>query len=163
VYCNHKINYIPESSSKLPLDFVLALLNSSISDWFFRLQSTNAAVSHYQVLELPTPTIGCHSVTSRDSECGADSNQYADIAERLCTAMTEPGVLPAWVMQQVANLSRKFQKIEWLRVLKARSERSHLAPDSQHIQDAIDRVLFHYFGLSVQDATYINTRLREML
>ncbi|MBV8360171.1 MAG: Eco57I restriction-modification methylase domain-containing protein, partial [Deltaproteobacteria bacterium] len=30
VYCNHKRNYIPESASKLPLDFVLALLNSSI-------------------------------------------------------------------------------------------------------------------------------------
>jgi hypothetical protein len=77
--------------------------------------------------------------------------------------MTEPGVLPAWVMQEIANFSREIQRIESLRVLRARSERSRLAPDSQHIQDAIDRVLFHYFGLNVQDANYINTRLREML
>jgi len=48
LFCNHKINYIPEGTSELPLDFVLALLNSKLSDWFFRLTSTNAAVSHYQ-------------------------------------------------------------------------------------------------------------------
>ena len=163
VYCNHKINYIPETTSKLPLDFVLALLNSSISDWFFRLQSTNAAVSHYQVLELPAPTIGCDDATPRDRQYAVDSKKYADIAERLCAAMTEPGVVPAWVMQEIANFSRAIQKIESLRVLQARSERSRLAPDSQRIQDAIDQVLFHYLGLAVEDATYIHTRLTEML
>ena len=34
---------------------MVALLNSTISDWIFRLTSTNAAVSHYQVGNLPCP------------------------------------------------------------------------------------------------------------
>ena len=163
VYCNHKINYIPDSGSKLPLDFVLALLNSAISDWFFRLQSSNAAVSHYQVLELPAPTIDYDNEPPRNCEYSTDSKQYAAIAGRLCVAMTERGVMPPWVMQHVANFSREIQKVESQRVLKARSERSRLAPESQCIQDAIDRVLFRYFGLTAEDGAYIHTRLMEML
>jgi hypothetical protein len=163
VYCNHKINYIPESASALPLDFVLALLNSSISDWFFRLQSSNAAVSHYQVLDLPAPTIDYGAATPAEGQRAGEPKHYAEIAERLCASIREPGVLPAWLMQKIARLSRDIQRIESRRALKARSERSALAPDSQHIQDAIDRVLFHYFGLAREDSTYIQTRLVEML
>ncbi|MEI9476158.1 MAG: hypothetical protein WCO26_06250 [Deltaproteobacteria bacterium] len=44
-----------------------------------------------------------------------------------------------------------------------RSERSHLAPESQSIQDAIDAVLFKCYGLSDDDARYISKRLEEML
>lgn len=54
-FCNHKINYLPEHTSRLPLEFVLGLLNSNLIDWYFRLGSTNAAVSHYQVGNLPCP------------------------------------------------------------------------------------------------------------
>ena len=54
-FCNHKINYFPEPEAKLPLEFVLGLLNSKLADWYFRLGSTNAAVSHYQLYNLPVP------------------------------------------------------------------------------------------------------------
>jgi hypothetical protein len=54
-FCNHKINYIPRSASSLSLDVVLVLLNSTLLDWFFRLVSSSAAVSHYQVMNLPVP------------------------------------------------------------------------------------------------------------
>ena len=52
-FCNHKINYFPKEESSIALDLLLALLNSKISDWYFRLISTNAAVSHYQLYALP--------------------------------------------------------------------------------------------------------------
>ncbi len=54
-FCNHKINYVPAHKCLLPLKFVAALLNSDLIDWYFRLGSTNAAVSHYQLLNLPCP------------------------------------------------------------------------------------------------------------
>lgn len=54
-FCNHKINYIPQGDSTLDLDFLLALLNSAVHDWFFRLTSANAAVSHFQIYLLPVP------------------------------------------------------------------------------------------------------------
>jgi hypothetical protein len=163
VYCNHKINYIPEGASKLSLDFVLALLNSSISDWFFRLQSTNAAVSHYQVLELPLPTI--QDDDNRTCSCNSrvGSKRSPAVAEQLCAAIAEPGVMATWIVEEIAGLSREIQKIESQRVLKMRSERSRLASDSQTIQDSIDRVLFHSLGLGAEDGRYIQERLREML
>jgi hypothetical protein len=46
---------------------------------------------------------------------------------------------------------------------QSRSERSRLAPESQPIQDAIDAVLFRCYGLSEDDARYVEARLTEML
>jgi hypothetical protein len=45
------------------------------------------------------------------------------------------------VVDALAEISRRIQKIETKRVLKNCSERSSLAPESQPIQDAIDAVL----------------------
>ncbi len=60
-------------------------------------------------------------------------------------------------------MSRQIQSIEAKRVLKARGDRSHLAPASQPIQDAIDVVLFRCYGVPDDDAEYIRHRLKEML
>lgn len=56
-FCNHKINYLTEGDSDVDLDLLLAILNSAVTDWFFRLSSTNAAVSHYQIKLLPIPPL----------------------------------------------------------------------------------------------------------
>lgn len=58
---------------------------------------------------------------------------------------------------------RHIQNIERRRVLKNRSERSQLTAEAQPIQDAIDAVLFRCYGLSRQEANYIERRLKEML
>ncbi len=71
--------------------------------------------------------------------------------------------MPNTVAEALAEMSRRIQQIEAKRVLKSRSERSHLAPESQPIQDAIDSVLFRCYGLSGDDAKYIEQRLEEML
>lgn len=71
--------------------------------------------------------------------------------------MTKP------IADAVAEMSRRIQKIETKRVLRNRSERSRLAPESQPIQDAIDAVLFWCYGLSEDEARYIEKRLEEML
>jgi hypothetical protein len=60
-------------------------------------------------------------------------------------------------------MSRRIQGIEAKRVLKNRSERSRLAPESQPIQDAIDAVLFRCYGLTEDEGRYITRRLGEML
>src|SRR5260370_2193600 len=84
IFCNHKINYIPEDDSKVPLDFVLALLNSKLSDWFFRLQSTNAAVSHYQILDLPAPTLTPDEAPIQEYKSLMDSKQSEQRIQQLC-------------------------------------------------------------------------------
>ncbi len=161
-FCNHKINYIPEGNSKLPLDFTIALLNSKISDWFFRLSSSNAAISHYQIYSLPAPAI-----LPTGGSCNwthlLEGRRWAELRRALCDACTEPGTLPKSVADTVVEMSRAIQAIEAERILEDRSERSHLAPESQPIQDAIDAVVFRCYGLSDDDAHYVESRLKEML
>lgn len=163
-FCNHKINYVPENDAKIALDFLLALLNSKVSDWFFRLGSTNAAVSHYQIYNLPAPTIHLQANDhSAKRQLCADKAQWAEAAKVLSAAITEPGVMPETVAEAIAEMSRRIQDIEAERALANRSERSHLAAESQPIQDAIDAVLFRCYGLSDDDARYVSQRLGEML
>ena len=163
-FCNHKINYIPESDAKVSLDFLVALLNSKISDWFFRLGSTNAAVSHYQIYSLPALTINPRANgKSAEWKSSAGKTQWAEVASILSTELTAPGVMPKPVAEAIAEMSRHIQEIERKRVLKNRSDRSNLASESQPIQDAIDAILFRCYGLSDDDARYVNQRLKEML
>ncbi len=81
----------------------------------------------------------------------------------LCEACTEPGVMPATVADALTEMSRRIQQIEAKRVLKRRSERSHLALESQPIQDAVDAILFRCYGLTDEESEYISRRLKEML
>ena len=91
------------------------------------------------------------------------AGRWAELRSCLGDACTEPGVIPQGVADAIAEMSRRIQEIEANRVVKARSERSHLAPESQPIQDAIDAVLFHCYGLSEDDARYVDMRLKQML
>lgn len=67
------------------------------------------------------------------------------------------------VADALSAMSRRIQEIKAKRVLKSRPERSRLAPESQPIQDAINAALFRCYGLSDNDAHYIEKRLGEML
>ena len=71
--------------------------------------------------------------------------------------------MPKPVAVAPADLSRRIQRIEAMRVVNNRAERSRLAPESQPIQDTIDAVLFRCYGLSEDEARYIEKHLEEML
>jgi hypothetical protein len=159
-FCNHKINYIPEDASELPLDFVLALLNSDISDWFFRLCSTNAAVSHYQIHQLPVPTIKeedapewwAGALERSDWKCIADD-----------ASLDHPGTMPSYVASAIAAMCQSIRKHELRRSMSSRSERSFLCRDSEPVQEAINQLFSRCFGLSAEEVRYLEIRLREML
>ena len=144
------------------MDLLLALLNSKIFDWYFRMISTNAAVSHYQLYALPVPTI-VEMYGSEDWIGKFEQGQWDEIAEQLIGACKVPAELPEQVALAIEMINRKLHDIESSRALTNRSERSRLASESQPIQDAIDKVLFHRYGLSDDDALYVEKRLAEML
>jgi hypothetical protein len=52
-YCFDTVSYVPEHTTKLPLEVIVALLNSRLLDWYFRLGSTNSKVNEYQFNNLP--------------------------------------------------------------------------------------------------------------
>jgi hypothetical protein len=161
-FCNHKINYIPQNESKLPLDLVMILLNSKVSDWYFRLGSTNAAVSHYQIYTLPCPTF---VLTGEDIQSlyPLHNKKWSELAKELCDSCIEVGVIQTPIAEAFVEMARRLQQIESQRALHSRSERSHLAPESQSIQDAIDKVLYKVYGLTEEEGRYIEKRLKEML
>ena len=161
-FCNHKINYIPKHECKLPLEFILAILNSKIGDWYFRLGSTNNAVSHYQIYNLPVPTIA-DSPISKDLKAMLNSEDWKELFDSLKTSCDGSGQMPFGVMTILADLSNKIGKIENRRVLKNRSERSRLDYQSQKLQDIIDVVLFNCYGLDDEESNHIEKRLGEML
>lgn len=159
-FCNHKINYIPEDDSQLSLDFVLAVLNTQLSDWFFRLSSTNAAVSHYQIHQLPVPTI----VKMNSPEQWAHlvkEEKWNELAP-LVTPQP-PGFMPSYVAEVIEAMCRRIQAIECSRKVANRSDRSQLASESSRIQQVLDYLFFRCFGLSAEEGDYITERLQQML
>jgi hypothetical protein len=161
-YCFESIKYATEQSSRLNLDVLLAFLNSQILDWYFRTTSSNAQVNEYQFNILPIPSLeGCGNLLNWESFLKPGS--YKLLATQLCTEIQDPGALPQNVASAIGAMSRCIQSIESNRLLRSRSDRSHLAPESQEIQEAIDMVVFRSYGLTEADALYVVARLQDML
>jgi adenine-specific DNA-methyltransferase len=156
------VSYVTEESSEINLDLLLALLNSKILDWYFRLGSTNSKVNEYQFNALPVPAI-IERGPDVEWKPSLAKSRWGELAEHLGSAVSQPCVMPRVVAEALAEMSRKIQEVEARRILKNRSERSRLAPESQPIQDAIDAVLFRCYGLTADEGRYITRRLREML
>ena len=124
--------------------------------------STNSTINEYQFNQLPIPDVS-KDLADIDGCSLLDAGKWSDLSNLLLSTFNEPGVMPKDVGEVIAEMCRRIQETEARRVLKNRSERSRLAPESQPIQDAIDKVLFRCYGLSDDDAQYIENRLKEML
>jgi hypothetical protein len=164
-FCNHKINYFPEPDCKLPLNVLLALLNSKLADWYFRLGSTNASVSHYQLYNLPAPNFASGRPDNRLlEEFGKvlDRKQWDKASSLLESSVAEPP-FAANILDCIARLVDEIHKIETTRGDIARTERSKLAPEAQPYQDLIDRILYRMAGLTDAEAKGLEKRLEEML
>lgn len=64
------VSYVPEHRTNVPLEIVQALLNSKLAEWYFRLGSTNAMVSEYQLRNLPCPEFNT-TESPTIARCGA--------------------------------------------------------------------------------------------
>lgn len=158
----YTVNYYTEASSSIPLDLVLAFINSSFLEWYFRLGSSNAHANEYQMRVLPIPCVE-EGGKRIEWEGLFESCSWDELCDLLVAECKIPGLLPSSAADALVRMSQRIQFVEAKRVLKNRSERSHLAFESQRIQDSIDAVLFRCYGVSDDDARYIGTRLKEML
>lgn len=165
-FCNHKINYLPEHKSEHPLEFVLGLLNSKLADWYFRLGSTNAAVNHYQIYNIPCPLFATsssaadHEIALRSlSALKAGDLQAAFLC--LLPTLSEPPFSLA-VRDTIVNVVNRITAIEMNRGDIARIERSALSLDAQPFQSFIDRLFFAMAGLTDYEAVQLEERLAWM-
>lgn len=164
-FCNHKINCLPEHTSRQPLEFMLGLLNSKLIDWYFRLGSTNAAVSHYQVGNLPCPAFDDRNANAEELEEieRLVSSGALDVAyELIRPGLGEPpfsqavrGAIIAAV-NHIIGLERDRGEIR-------RVERSALHPSARPFQEFIDRLLYRMAGIAEDEARNLEIRLENMM
>ncbi|MCH7686643.1 MAG: hypothetical protein IH899_08185, partial [Planctomycetes bacterium] len=164
-FCNHKINYFPEHKSRIPLEALLAILNSKLCDWYFRLGSTNAAVSHYQLYNLPVPVISepaKEDELSDDVEQALSERQWSDLQRLLKPQLSSPP-FPRSILTVLVRLTQEIVRCETERGDITRTERSALAAEAQSCQDVIDDILYRTAGMTNQESAALEQRLMGML
>jgi hypothetical protein len=164
-FCCDTISYFPEQESKLPLQIIVALFNSKLLDWFFRLGSTNSKVNDYQVQIFPIPWFGENS-SSIGPEQGFQDNligqNWEGAIKTVEPFMNAPPFDPV-VMACMIQLVEAISRIEANRGDIVRTERSALAPQAQPYQDLLDKMLFRLAGLTDAEVEGLEERLAGML
>lgn len=165
-FCNHKVNYLTERKSNLPLPFVLGLLNSLLADWYFRLGSTNASVSHYQIENLPCPLFQERLGTKDETINKETAKLLAADKPAQTLALLRPliEVTPFSIALRdaIEMAVKRIIDLEKDRGEMSRSDRSSLSLDAQPFQDFIDTLLFNMAGLTEKEVEGLRKRYQKM-
>jgi hypothetical protein len=157
---------VPQRDSLLPLPALLALLNSRLLDWYFRLGSTNSKVNDYQFKNLPAPKFDldspCDDAITRQFE-GRVARKDVDGAFELVEPIVSSPPYSTTVVACITTVVKSMMAIELSRGDIARTERSALAPEAQPLQDLLDRMVYRMAGLTDAEANALEDRLRMML
>lgn len=166
-YCFDTVSYIPRSESRLPLPFLLGLLNSKLADWYFRLGSTNSKVNEYQFNNLPCPVFAKAGTSSdrqffnraRSLVRDGDLDEFLSlIGPRVITPPFSPVI--ADIIGEIVSV---ITEVEVRRGEIPRAARSSLADGAQRYQDLIDELFYAMAGLTREEAEGLEARLTEML
>ncbi len=146
---------------------VVALLNTKLLDWYFRLGSTNSKVNEYQFDNLPCPRFADDRVPSdatlRDAAIGAiKAGDLEGAFAALKPALARPP-FPKAVQEVLVDLVKRIIRAEKARGSIARVDRSRLADEAQPLQALIDRIIYALAGLTDAEARGLEDRLSRML
>lgn len=166
-FCNHTINYTTEAACTIDLALILFVLNSSFSDWYFRLGSTNAHVSHYQLANLPCPRFEICDGKADERCTRAVASHLRDkkfaLLEKECLEAAAGGNCDATMQHIIVGLVNFIEQEELRRGDIARMQRSQLADNAQKCQIILDKIMLMLLGVGAEKYEYIRERLREML
>ena len=166
-FCNHKINYTTEKHTQIPLELILFVLNSAFADWYFRLGSTNAAVSHYQLLNIPCPRFSLKNApvdqTTLDHLNALLKALDFDAIEKVTlTLAMQQGCTPT-LERSIIRLVRFIEEEEGLRGHINRAARSMLSENAELCQVILDKLILALLGLETNRHNYFKARLEQML
>jgi type I restriction-modification system DNA methylase subunit len=166
-FCNHTINYTTKVDCEIDLALAMFVLNSSFADWYFRLGSTNAHVSHYQLTNLPCPRFGQQAGNLDKAHCKQLDTLMKhgdfDAIEKKCLSLAATEGCSPTVEHVIATLVKFIEREEHRRGEIARTERSHLAEAAERCQVVLDKLMLDLLGLGNGKHEYIRQRLKEML
>lgn len=160
------VSYIPAHKCRIPLPLVLGVLNTKVSDWYFRMGSTNAQVNEYQICNLPCPEFA--------ASCPDDIRRHNDLSRKISEAdldtvfdqlhpLLYAAPFPEVVSSVIIDCVKRICAIEHERGEITRTARSALDPAAQPYQDLIDRLFFAMAGLTPEESAGLERRLAEML
>ena len=166
-FCNHKINYTTDKHARVPLELVLFVLNSTFADWYFRLGSTNAAVSHYQLLNIPCPCFKSNEEPLDQNMLGRLETQlealdFPAIEKASLAHAKEQGCSPT-IESIIVRLVRFIETEEHRRGHIARTARSSLSENGEPCQMILNKLILALLGLGADKHEYIENRLDQML
>ena len=168
-FCFDTVSYVPESKTRLPLAVVLGLLNSKLLEWFFRLGSSNSKVNEYQFNNLPCPIFDAKTA-SRHAEIMVDidevlqnGNSVEDIWRVLDAAHLFAPPFTRTTETALSRMVARISNIESMRGDVRKLARSKMAPASQGIQDALDRLLFRMAGFSAEEVQSIERSISILI
>jgi hypothetical protein len=161
------VSYVPEHHSQIPLEVVLAVLNSKLADWYFRMGSTNAMVAEYQFNNLPCPEFATverpEDVRMRERSLRAlAASEWDEVMAELSRGMAARPFSTA-VRDVIVAIVRQINAIEAGRGTITRAQRSSLATNAQPYQDLIDRILYELAGLAANEVRELEERYANML
>ena len=165
-FCFDTVGYVPSSEADLSPGLLLALLNSKLLDWYFRLGSTNSKVNQYQFDNLPCPRFA--RLQDAESEAVAGLVQVAEEvgADALLAALPPKWLSPPYpseVAQLLEALAVRIEAIEGQRGRVGKRARSHLADEAAPYQAAIDLLLLKLAGFSDEEMQALDERLAGLL
>ena len=166
-FCNHKINYTTDKHARIPLELVLFVLNSAFADWYFRLGSTNAAVSHYQLLNIPCPRFKSKEDPLDKKmldrlESQLEELDFAGIEKTSLELAEQQGCSPT-IESIIVRLVRFIETEEHRRGHIARAARSSLSENGGPCQIILNKLILALLGLGADKHEYIANRLDQML
>jgi hypothetical protein len=167
-YCFDTISYVRFSDTRLDPYVLLALLNSKLLDWYFRLGSSNSKVNEYQFDILPCPVFSAIATAAekrvRDEAQGVTAaGRWDQVPSTVAPLLQQAPFSPA-LASILSDASSAIAQIECSRTPDlSRFARSALATEAQPIQDAVDKILFAIAGLSESESNGLQERLENML
>ncbi len=166
--CFDTVSYIPGGlpSTRLSLHLLLALLNSKLLEWSFRLGSTNSKVNEYQFDILPCPVfldVATPAEQQAEALVHGRLNSGNAAVRSLIPSVGTGGPFSRVTRTALEALASKVQAAEAVRGQVGRRERSHLCEEAQLYQDEIDAILFDLAGFSATDRAHVESRLRVMI
>ena len=163
-FCFDTVSYVPYSECRIPPLLLLALLNSKLLDWYFRLGSTNSKVNEYQFNNLPCPMFSAESEIRHKSQIIGQirAGKLDEGFDLLAPAL---GVAPfsRSVAKAITEATTCIVETEWKRGKVSKRDRAALGTEGQQYQDFIDRVLFAMVGINVKETAELEERLATMM
>ena len=164
-FCLYTINYVPQGDSRVPLQLLLAALNSVFCDWYFRLGSTNAHTNQYQLHSLPFPKfadLACVDTDAVEIAAAVDAGDAEKLLAIVRPSIDQVPVSPT-IRQVLISIVDEISMIEIRRGDMSRSDRAELSAGAQRLQDVVDHIWFRLMGISHDEEKSLRERYASML